>query len=107
MISDNSRYSGLPLRIHQTDDGERLPHLARRFMPLQDGQAVAGRHTVEPKDRIDLMAHAAYADPTQFWRLADFAHVVDPLELEIPGRTIDVPLAGPAFRPLPDEEGNS
>ena len=97
MISENSRYFELPLREHVEPDGTRTPYLSRRFLPNPEHVVMAGQHLVTPTDRVDLMSHAAYADPTQFWRLADVAKIFDPLELEIPGQRIDIPFAGPAF----------
>lgn len=102
LLPETSRHHGLPVRTLVVD-GVAVPYLARRFPPAPGDMIRADRHVVGPADRIDLMAHAAYGDATQFWRLADAAAVFDPLELEVPGRRLDVPLAGPAFRLLEDE----
>lgn len=68
--------------------GEERTMLAPRVAPAP---ATNGTYEVRAGDRLDLLAHAAFADSTQWWRLADANPLSDATELERPGTIIALP----------------
>lgn len=97
MFKENSRYYDLPLRAHKDEKGRETTYVSRRFLVPSSDMTIAARHRMNAVDRIDNIAFAAYSDPTQFWRMADFALVFDPLELEQSGRDVALPMAGQPY----------
>ena len=87
----SSRYAQTEVALYVASDGRTIPYLTVRrplIAPLQSTHAVVGG------DRLDLIAHAVYGDPTQFWRIADAEGAMwpDDLTAEI-GRRLRIPSA--------------
>jgi len=52
-------------------------------------------HAIVQGERLDHLAARYLGDPTQFWRICDANNVLRPEELvEEPGRRVDIPLPG-------------
>ena len=83
-----SRYAGTPLITWNHSSGETLELRELREIPSRPTvfQAVP----VEG-DRLDLLAARYYRDPLLFWRIADAADALDPLDLVVPGEPLPVP----------------
>jgi nucleoid-associated protein YgaU len=84
MIEKRSRYRKTPIVELPQPEGEPL-----RLIGLRDIPEVPSVFSVTPVagDRLDLLAHRHYRDPTQFFRIADASDQLDPfdvLELGIP-----------------------
>lgn len=82
------RYDDQP-RIHRMRaDGTAEVLLARRIIPPAAGTLPGGTVRVQPAERLDMIAAAALGDPLEWWRIADANPVLDPAELEQPGRAL-------------------
>lgn len=94
MFSPNSRYAGLPtqtLRVTMPDGTSReVTYVRRRLLPRPDEHTLLSQHTVQPGERLDHIAARYTGDPTQFWRICDATDVVQPDELEEPGRRLPI-----------------
>jgi hypothetical protein len=90
MFARGSRYANLPTAVHTAPDGSQVRYVPLRTIrtdvPVQDV------HVVADGDRFDLVAFAAYADPTQFWRICDGNRGMWPDDLlAVAGRALLVP----------------
>lgn len=95
MINENSRYHNMPIRTAQTRTGQTVAHVGLRYLPLPEAHSIAGYARVEAKTRLDHLAHTAYGDPTQFWRIADASLTMEPENLTRDvGRRLPIPLIG-------------
>ncbi|SMY06264.1 hypothetical protein [Flavimaricola marinus] len=96
MFSDDSRYARLPLKTHVEPDGREVSYVARRFLPQPAALQTAGFETVGTSDRLDHIAHRAYGDPLQYWRIVDATLEFEPEELtRETGRRLRIPMIGP------------
>ncbi|HEV3400495.1 MAG TPA: hypothetical protein VG078_01640, partial [Acidimicrobiales bacterium] len=68
-------------------DGDRIM-LAPRVAPAPSS---SGTYEIRGGDRLDLLAHVAFSDTTQWWRLADANPWSDATQLERPGTIIALP----------------
>ena len=93
MIDRDSRYAKLPI-LHLTDAaGRDIACLAPRIIP--DTPRIVARIAVQDGDRLDLIAHRAYADPRQSWRVMDANPDPEPLALaDDPGRRLNLTQPG-------------
>ena len=94
MIDRDSRYAKLPV-LHLTNAaGREIAYIARRIIPDAPPR-IAARITVQDGDRLDLIAHRAYGDARQSWRVMDANPDPDPLELaDAPGRRLNLTQPG-------------
>jgi hypothetical protein len=68
------------------------PTLAESGLQVTAGGATLRLHTVDSRDRLDLLAWVSLGDPLLFWRIADANACTFPDELTSePGRRIVVP----------------
>ena len=89
----NSRYNGLTVLTYVRSDGRTVAYLSRRVVPAPDRFATVQTYTVVDGDRLDQLAARQFADPEQWWRLADANGAVRPNELvETPGRRVRITL---------------
>jgi nucleoid-associated protein YgaU len=51
-------------------------------------------YIVKEGDRLDLLAHTYYGDPTKFWLICDANQTMFPHELLVPGKRIIIPREG-------------
>ena len=69
-------------------------YVARRLPPAADSEATLLEHKVKAGERLDHLAARYLGDASQFWRLADTNVVLRPEEMtDTPGRRIVVALA--------------
>jgi hypothetical protein len=72
-----------------------VAYVRRRFVTGAPSSATLVSHAIAQGERLDHLAARYLGDPTQFWRICDANGVLRPEELvEEPGRRVDVPLPG-------------
>ncbi|MFA0811110.1 LysM domain-containing protein [Microbulbifer epialgicus] len=98
----NSRYHGVPTRMHTAHDGRQLPYLARRFVPTPEKFATAGYRMVVEGERLDQVAAEILGNAEAFWLHCDANRTIWAEELEQTGREIRLTL--PEGVPGPEEE---
>jgi hypothetical protein len=81
LFPPNSRYQGIDTATLETDDGKVVAYLRRRFIPQMDSLALLQEHTVLEGERLDHLAAKYMGDPLQFWRICDANECMDPSEL--------------------------
>ncbi|MGH1491151.1 MAG: LysM domain-containing protein [Acidimicrobiales bacterium] len=86
--NERSRYYGSRKVTFIDAAGREVTFLAPRVAPEAD---VNGSYEIRQGDRLDLLAHAAFRDSTQWWRLADANPWHDATRLEIPGTNVELP----------------
>jgi nucleoid-associated protein YgaU len=84
-----SRYATQPTVTSTAADGTPITLSAPRVVPAPE--VATGGYDVRAGDRLDLLAHAAAGDSTQWWRLADANPWHDATRLERPGQRVDLP----------------
>ena len=93
MFLPNSRYAKVAT-VETTRDGKSTPGGERVVaLKLRRLTPTAGSpHLVESGDRLDLLAHEALGDATQFWHVGDANTALDGRTLVAePGATVLVP----------------
>jgi nucleoid-associated protein YgaU len=80
-FSSTSRYYGTETTSLETDKGETVIYLRRRFVPQTDRFSVISQHTVKQGERLDNITNQYLGDPEQFWRICDANGALDPDEL--------------------------
>lgn len=88
MFDPDSRYAKLPTRTYTDQDGRKIVHVTRRFLPRSSALLSRGRVTLALGDRLDLVAERVYGDSLAWWRLPDGNPVENPDDLEVPGATL-------------------
>jgi hypothetical protein len=83
LFPPTSRYHGLAIKRWQQTDGQRVPYVARRFVPHQERFETLREHTVVQGDRLDNLSAQYLGDPEQFWRVADANNQLDPSALTL------------------------
>jgi hypothetical protein len=91
-FAPTSRYYGLGTAVLVDSQNVAHAYVLRRFVPPADAFATLELHTVVEGERYDTIAARYIGDPLQFWRLADANGVIDPADLESPGRTVRITL---------------
>jgi hypothetical protein len=70
-------------------------YVRRRFITGAPSNATLVSHSVVQGERLDHLAARYLGDPTQFWRICDANNALRPEELvEEPGGRGDIPLPG-------------
>jgi hypothetical protein len=70
-------------------------YVRRRFVAGAPSNATLVSHAVVQGERLDHLAARYLGDPTQFWRICDANDALRPEELvEEPGTRVDIPLPG-------------
>jgi hypothetical protein len=67
-----------------------VTYVRRRLLPRLADLTVLSHHTVQPGERLDHLAARYLGDPAQFWRLCQATDVLRPADLEEPGTTLPV-----------------
>ncbi len=98
MVDSTSRYYEIETATLSVSDVEgqkrQIAYKRRRFIPSSEGNIVLLEHTVVQQDRLDNIANTYLGDPTQFWRICDVNHVLQPWELtREPGLRIKIALS--------------
>lgn len=68
MFAKNSRYVRLPESSPVDAQGDRLRGKNLRRVPFSTGTFL---HTVQKRDRLDLLAMKYYGEPTKWWQICD------------------------------------
>jgi hypothetical protein len=68
MFARGSRYRNVPESASLDARGERAVGKELRFVSRLSGQFL---HTVNDRDRLDLLAFRYYGDPTRWWQISD------------------------------------
>ncbi|MBN1204052.1 MAG: LysM domain-containing protein [Myxococcaceae bacterium] len=72
-------------------ESREVRYVRRRFLPSGDSQVSLAEHLLAQGERLDHLAARYLNDPTQFWRLCDANGVLHPDELlERVGQSIRV-----------------
>jgi hypothetical protein len=87
-----SRYYSLAINTLTRADGEPVPYLARRFLPLSERFALLRVHPVTDGERLDLIAAAELGDPEAYWRICDANDAMRPDDLVTVGRRLRITL---------------
>jgi len=66
----------------------------KRIRRIEQQPKKALTHTVKEVDRLDLLAHTYYGDPTKFWLICDANQAMFPSDLLVPGKRIIIPQEG-------------
>jgi hypothetical protein len=92
-FAPTSRYYNVETATRTNADGEELPFLRRRMLPLASRFALLREHVVRGGERLDRVAAQELGDPELFWRLCDANDAMQPDELtETVGRRLRVTL---------------
>jgi hypothetical protein len=95
-----SRYHAIPTASYPREgEGPCVVYLRRRFCPPDDAMPLLAMARVNPGERLDQLTARTLGDPTQFWRVADANHALNPFHLAAPGRVLRVPV--PRHTPQP------
>lgn len=96
MFDPTSRYAHLPVATLTATDASGQPrplrYVRRRFIPPVEGTLTLVEHRFGPAERLDTLGDRYAGDPAQFWRICDANDVLQPAELEQPGRVIRIAL---------------
>ncbi|MFO1063070.1 MAG: LysM domain-containing protein [Pirellulales bacterium] len=76
-----SRYHGLSVLQYETETGQSIAYLERRFLPDSNDFADLTEHSVALGDRLDNIAYQYLGDPEQYWRIADANVAMQPEDL--------------------------
>ena len=87
-----SRYSGIAIGSLTRADGEQIPYVTRRFLPLSDRFALLHVHVVTAGERMDIIAASELGDPEAYWRICDANDAMRPDDLATVGRTLRITL---------------
>ena len=72
-----------------------VAYVRRRFVAGAPSATTLVSHAVVQGERLDHLAARYLGDPTLFWRICDANDALRPEELiEEPGRRVDIPLPG-------------
>lgn len=80
-FTPNSRYAGAPLKVMTDATGRERVFVTRRFVPQPAMPGSGPSVMIREGDRLDLLGAAYYADPSQWWRVADANLVLTPSDL--------------------------
>ena len=93
MFDKSSRYRDAVIATHTGADGRVRPWVTLR---IATDPVATVEYVVRNNDRIDLLAHRAYGDPSLWWQIADAntAEVTDgPSGLvDEPGSRLELPM---------------
>jgi nucleoid-associated protein YgaU len=81
LFPPSSRYHGLQVLQHPTENGRSIAYLERRFLPDPNNFADLTSHAVVAGDRMDNIAFRYLGDPEQYWRIADANAAMQPEDL--------------------------
>ena len=95
MFDSRSRYYLLPEAIYETEDGDHITYVRRRFLPHGDRMPLLALVHLAPGDRLDQIAARTLGDAEQFWQICDANNCLNPFDLTAEvGATLRVPVPG-------------
>lgn len=93
MFDPSSRYANLETRVMTGPDGREIRYVLRRFLPPADTGLSHAEHAVSEGERLDHLAARFLGDPELFWELADMNNAMRPAALtEEIGRRLKIAL---------------
>lgn len=96
MFDPTSRYFPLQNRTWASPDGRVVVYRERRFLPQGRTLPLLVEVTVQPSDRLDLIAARTLGQPELFWRVCDANDAMDPFSLTAEsGRKLRVAIPQP------------
>jgi nucleoid-associated protein YgaU len=96
MFDPASRYYNLKSAEFNLPDGNKVTYKRRRMLPAGESLPLLVEVSVQPGERLDLIANRVLGDPLQFWRIADANNAMDPQDLTAqPGAVLRVPVPQP------------
>ncbi|MGH9361767.1 MAG: hypothetical protein ACRD2T_07600 [Thermoanaerobaculia bacterium] len=87
-VDKRSRYAKTPVRTVVDARREELAVFELREIPPTTGVL---RLIATAVDRLDLLAHRFYRDPTKFWRLCDASDDLDPTDVVAVNAVVVIP----------------
>ena len=73
---------------------KRMRRISQQPQQQHQPQKKTLTYIVKEGDRLDLLAHTYYGDPTKFWLICDANQTMFPPELLVPGKRIIIPREG-------------
>ena len=73
---------------------KRMRRISQQPQQQQPQQKKALTYIIKEGDRLDLLAHTYYGDPTKFWLICDANQTMFPHDLLVPGKRIIIPREG-------------
>ena len=102
MFTFESRYYPIETAHWTSAEGRVIPYARRRFLPPADRLPMLASATVTQGGRLDLVAAKAYADPEQFWHIADASELMNPfVAMTEIGRALVIALPQPSGATVP------
>jgi len=92
LFPPTSRYHGVALATITQPDGTAVAYVRRRFIPPPESYAPIGEHTITQGERLDHLAARYLGDPELFWRICDANAAIFPAELEREGQVVQITL---------------
>ena len=81
-----SRYSLCPIYYHTLDD----KYITGKDRWLKD-TTLYSEYIVKEHDTYDKLALKYYNNPTYYWIICSFNHIIDPFEDPVPGTVLKIP----------------
>lgn len=79
------------MTVTWTDGSQReVTYVKRRLLPRPEDHTLLTEHTVQPGERLDHIAARYLGDADQFWRICDATDVLDPADLEEVGNRLPI-----------------
>ena len=91
-MNESSRYASVGTAEIILPDDREVAYLRRRLVPPPESLQETSRHDVAEGERLDNITAGYLGDPTMFWQLCDANGALHPLELEVVGRRLRIPL---------------
>jgi hypothetical protein len=98
MFTPRSRYYSIETATHESEAGNSVAYVRRRFLPRGDRMPVLVEISVTEGDRLDLITARTMGDPEQFWRVCDANNAMNPADLV-------AEMGSPIRVPIPQFEG--
>jgi hypothetical protein len=96
MFDPASRYYNLESAEFTLPTGDKVTYKRRRLLPAGELLPLLVEVSVQPGERLDLIANRVLGDPLQFWRIADANNAMNPQDLTAEaGASLRVPVPQP------------
>ena len=88
MFFKGSRYENVGNAVYKDMYGREIIYKKIRY--IKNTPAFI-EHTFQQGERLDIISHQYYKEPTKFWLICDSNNVLDPQELEMTGKRLLIP----------------
>ncbi len=93
MFEFTSRYAAIEVATLTDSEGKEIPYKRRRFLPKGETMPLLTKVTVQPDDRLDVIAFKALGSAEQAWRVCDANDAMNPTDLtKDAGTSLRVPI---------------